>query len=72
MRSVLPGALVDVALQYPELEALPLIEPDVVTPIGLLVQRGGLLSIAQHAALRLANDPEWLAHAAQHSGLLEG
>ena len=70
--SVLPGALVDIALQYPELEALPLVEPDVVTPIGLLIQRGGLFSITQHAALRMASEPDWLAHAARHSGLLDG
>ena len=70
--SVLPGALVAVALQYPELEALPLIDPVVVTRIGLLLPHGSLLSLAQKAAVRLARDGEWLAHAAAHSGLLEG
>ncbi len=69
--SVMPGALVAVALQYPELEALPLIEPRVVTPIGLLLPKGGLLSLAQKAALALARDDGWLKHAAAHSGSLQ-
>jgi DNA-binding transcriptional LysR family regulator len=70
--SVMPGALVAIALQYPELEALPLTEPEVVTPISLLIPRSSLRSLAQQAAIRLAGDPEWLAHASAHSGLLEG
>jgi DNA-binding transcriptional LysR family regulator len=70
--SVMPGALVAIALQYPELEALPLIEPEVVTPISLLLSRSSHRSLAQHAAVRLAGDAEWLAHAAAHSGLLHG
>ncbi len=69
--SVMPGALVAIALQYPELEALPLTEPEVVTPISLLLPKGSLRSLAQQAALDLADDPEWRAHAAAHSGLLE-
>lgn len=70
--SVMPGALVAVALQYPELEARPLVAPEVVTPIDLLLPKGGLLSLTQKAALRLAADAKWLAHAATHSGLLPG
>ena len=70
--SVLPGALVAVALQYPELEALPLIDSVVVTPIGLLLPSGTLRSLAQQAAIQLATDAEWLAHAAAHSGSLQG
>lgn len=69
--SVLPGALVAIALQYPELEALPLIEPHVVTPIGMLSASGSRLSLAQKAALALASDPAWLAHAASHTGPLQ-
>ena len=68
--SVLPGALVAIALQYPELEALPLIEPHVVTPIGMLSASSGRLSLAQKAAINLAGDADWLAHAASHSGPL--
>ena len=60
-------------MQYPELEALlPLIEPEVVTPISLLLPKGSLLSLAQQAAVKLACDPDWLAHASAHSGLLGG
>jgi len=70
--SVMPGALVAIALQYPELEARPLVAPEVVTPIDLLLPKGGLLSLAQQAAVRLAGDADWLAHAAAHSGLLPG
>lgn len=70
--SVLPGALVAVALQYQELEALPLIDPVVVTPIRLLLPNGGHRSLAQQAAIRLAGEAEWLAHAAAHSGSLAG
>lgn len=70
--SVMPGALVAIALQYPELEALPLIEPEVVTPISLLLPRGTRRSLAQQVAVRLANDSDWLAHASAHSGPLEG
>jgi DNA-binding transcriptional LysR family regulator len=68
--SVLPGALVAIALQYDELEALPLIEPHVVTPIGMLTSSSSRMSLAQKAAITLARDPEWLAHAASHSGPL--
>ena len=70
--SVLPGALVAVALQYPELEALPLIEPLVVTPIGMLISATSRQSLGQKAAVRLARDAEWLAHASAHSGPLLG
>ena len=70
--SVLPGALVAVALQYPELEALPLIDAVVVTPIGLLLPSGTLRSLAQQAAIQLATEADWLAHAAAHSGSLQG
>ena len=68
--SVLPGALVAIALQYSELEALPLIEPQVLTPIGMLISSSTRQSLAQKAAFALARDPEWLAHASAHSGPL--
>jgi DNA-binding transcriptional LysR family regulator len=66
--SVMPGALVAIALQYDELEALPLIEPSVLTPIGVLMPSDGRRSRAQHAALALAQDEDWLRLAASHSG----
>lgn len=66
--SVMPGALVAIALQYDELEALPLIEPSVLTPIGVLMPSDERRSRAQHAALALAQDEDWLRLAASHSG----
>jgi DNA-binding transcriptional LysR family regulator len=68
--SVMPGALVALALQYAELQALPLIEPQVLTPIGLLMPTHARRSLAQQAALAVAQDAQWLAHAAAHSGPL--
>jgi DNA-binding transcriptional LysR family regulator len=66
--TVMPGALVAIALQYEQLEALPLIDPLVLTPIGALMASDERRSHAQHAALALAQDPEWLQLAASHSG----
>ncbi|TFZ07613.1 LysR family transcriptional regulator [Ramlibacter humi] len=68
--TVMPGALVSAVLGYRELEALPLVEPDVRTPIGFMAQAGVRPSRALDAALAMAQDGEWLRHAAAHSGLL--
>ena len=68
--SVMPGALVALALQYADLQALPLTEPQVLTPIGLLMPAHARRSLAQQAALALAQDAQWLAHAAAHTGPL--
>jgi DNA-binding transcriptional LysR family regulator len=70
--SVLPGALVGTVRSHRELEALPLISPDVLTPIGFMSHRTARPSRALQAALTLAKDTEWLSHAAAHSGMLEG
>jgi DNA-binding transcriptional LysR family regulator len=67
--SVLPGALVGAVRGYRELEALPLTEPDVSTPIGFMSQGSVRPSRAMEAALVLAQDQAWLRHAA-HSVLL--
>jgi DNA-binding transcriptional LysR family regulator len=69
--SVLPGALVDVVRGYGELEAMPLVAPDVRTPIGFMAVASDRPSRTMQAALALANDAEWLSHAAVHSGLLK-
>ena len=66
---IVPGALVVAMRGYPELEALPLLAPDVRTPIGFMVQAGDRTSRALDAAMRLAQDPLWLQHAAAHGGL---
>lgn len=68
--SVLPGALVGAALGYAELEAHPLISPEVRTPIGFMLTQVERPSRALATALALAEDPDWLAHASAHSGAL--
>ena len=68
--AVLPGALVAVARAYAGLEALPLREPEVHTPIGFMVATAAPPTRALEAALTLAQDGAWLRHAAAHSGLM--
>jgi DNA-binding transcriptional LysR family regulator len=68
--SVMPGALVGAVRGYRELEALPLVEPEVRTAIGFMTHSAVRTSRALHAALTLAQDGAWLRHAAAHSGLL--
>ena len=68
--SVLPGALIGAVRGYRELEALPLIGPDVRTSIGFMVQGGDRTSRTLDAAMTMAQDASWLRHAAAHSGLL--
>ena len=70
--TVMPGALVGAVRGYRELEALPLVEPEVKTPIGFMTATSVRASRALEAALALAQDPQWLRHAAAHSGLLTG
>jgi DNA-binding transcriptional LysR family regulator len=70
MCSVMPGALVGAVRGYRELEALPLVSPEVRTPIGFMSQTSVRPSRAMEAALALAQDGAWLRHAASHSGLL--
>jgi len=68
--SVLPGALICAVRGYRELEALPLIGPDVRTDIGFMVQGAGRTSRTLDAAMTMAQDVAWLRHAAAHTGLL--
>jgi DNA-binding transcriptional LysR family regulator len=68
--SVLPGALVDAMRGFGELEALPLSNPEVRTPIGFMTHTGPKPSRALEAALTMLQDAAWLRHAATHSGLL--
>jgi DNA-binding transcriptional LysR family regulator len=70
--SVMPGALVGTVRGEGGLEALPLVEPEVRTPIGFMAAGGVRPSRALEAALELAQDAQWLQHAAAHSGLLTG
>jgi DNA-binding transcriptional LysR family regulator len=65
---VLPGVLVGVVRSYGELEALPLVGPQVLTPMGLMAQRSERPMRAVQAALELARQPEWLAQVHALSG----
>ena len=68
--SVLPGALIGAVRGYRELEALPLVSPEVRTDIGFMVQGAGRTSRTLDAAMTMAQDAAWLRHAAAHTGLL--
>lgn len=68
--SVLTGALVSSVQGYAELEALPLTQPEMVTPIGFMTQASDRPSRTLEAAIALATEPAWLRHAAEHSGKL--
>ena len=68
--SIMPGALVGAVRGYRELEALPLVEPEVHTSIGFMTHGSARASRALEAALALARDNGWLRHAAAHSGLM--
>ena len=68
--SIMPGALVAAVRGYRELEALPLVSPQVRTPIGFMAHAQVRPSRCMQAALDLAKDGHWLRHAATHSGLL--
>ena len=67
---VMPGALVGAVRAYGELQAQPLVSPEVHTPIGFLVLASERQSRTLQAALTLAQDAAWLRHAAAHSGLM--
>ena len=64
--AVLPGALMALARGHKGLEARPLREPDVRTPIGFMVANGTRHSRALAAALALATDAAWLRDAGAH------
>ena len=66
--SILPSAMVAAVRSERGLEALPLVEPDVRTPIGFMTQRGPRTSRALEAALALLESPEWQAQLSDHCG----
>lgn len=68
--SVMPGALVSTVRGYRELEAVPLVSPQVLTPISFMAQTAVRPSRAMEAALQPAQDSAWLRHVATHTGLL--
>ena len=69
--SVLPGAMVAAVRSHRELEALPLVSPEVRTPIGFMTQEGVRPARALDAALACLQTPEWQAQAREHSGALD-
>jgi len=68
--AIVPGALMTLVRGYPGLEALPLRDPDVRTPIGFMHAAGARPSRVLEAALALALDGAWLRRAASQGGLL--
>ena len=70
--SVLPGAMVAAVRTHRELEALPLVAPEVRTPIGFMTQDGVRASRALDAALAFLQTPEWAEQVRLHSGTLGG
>jgi DNA-binding transcriptional LysR family regulator len=70
--TVLPGALLGAMQHYPELEALPLFDPQVEVPMALMVHATHRPSRTAAAALAFAQSDAWLAHAKRHSGLSAG
>ena len=69
--SVLPGALVGAVRGYRELEALPLTHPQVLTPVGFMIQASDRPSRTLETAIALAREPGWLAQVAANSGALD-
>jgi DNA-binding transcriptional LysR family regulator len=68
--AVLPGALVRSVQNVAGLQARPLVEPTVSTPIGFMTSKAERATPALRAALATARDPVWLDEAAAHSGSL--
>lgn len=66
--SVMPGALVSAVRGYRELQARPLVDPEVRTPISFMVHASVRASRAVEAAQALAQDADWLRQAALHAG----
>ena len=68
--SVVPGALIGAFRGFRDLQALPLVSPELRTAIGFMIQGGDRTSRTVDAAMTLAQDAAWMRHAAAHSGLL--
>ncbi len=68
--SIMPGALVAAFRNHRDLEALPLIEPQMRTPVGFMVQANEQPSRTLEAAITMAQQSGWLDHVAANSGSL--
>ena len=65
--AILSGPMVASVRRQGELEALPLVDPEIRTPIGFMALEGQAPSRAMQAALRLMDDPEWRAEVRRQS-----
>jgi DNA-binding transcriptional LysR family regulator len=68
--SVMPGALVAAFRNYSALEALPLVDPHVCTPVGFMLQASDQPSRTLSAAMAMAQQPAWLEQVVANSGSL--
>jgi DNA-binding transcriptional LysR family regulator len=66
--AILPGDIIAAVRGKTELEALPLIKPDIRTPLGFMALADDRPSRAVQAALRLMAAPEWAAALERHAG----
>jgi len=70
--SIMPGAMAATVRVHADLQALPLLEPEVLTEIGFMTPMGGRPSRALQAALAMLETAGWRAQLAEHSGMLHG
>jgi DNA-binding transcriptional LysR family regulator len=70
VNSILPGALVGVLRGYAELEAVPLADPQLLTPIGFMYSANERASHTLKAALAMAQTSPWQEQLRLHAGLL--
>lgn len=68
--SVMPGAVLSAVRSYRELQAQPLVRPEIETPVGFMTLQQARPSRALEAALALAQEADWLRHVQRHSGWL--
>lgn len=68
--AVLPGAMVDTVRRHADLEALPLVAPEVRTPLGFMAPAAVRPSRTLEAAQALLQDEGWRAEVEAHSGTL--
>jgi DNA-binding transcriptional LysR family regulator len=66
--AILPGDTIAAVRGKTELEALPLVKPDIRTPLGFIALADDRPSRAVHAALHLMAAPEWAAALERHAG----
>lgn len=68
--SVMPGAVLSAVRSYRELQAHPLVRPEIETPVGFMTLAQVRSSRALDAALAFAQQVSWLRHVQRHSGSL--